>query len=336
MAQSIVRYADAGQIAWGRLIGDAPTRAGDRLEIAALATQATTTQALIAALDHDPSIAGSGPSKTISASQLLSPVTSDATLVCQGLNYGDHAAEAGHHTRKANLFFAKASSSLSGPYDDIIKPLSVELLDYEVEVGVVLRKPISRGLVVGPDDVGSYIAGVVLCNDVSARDVMFSASFFQWYQGKSYRTFCPTGPVLYLLEPSEVGPALENLEIALRWNDEPRQSANTANLIYRPAETLTQLAEIMDLVPGDMVLTGTPGGVIAQGTPKLIEIFKTNLLEDSARRDAMRTEMKTLGRFLEAGDSLTLTLRDGRAGLALGGQHCRIADQDQSNSGGNP
>ena len=327
MAHCIVRYVEADRAGWGRLTGPAPTRAADAVEIVVIPTQASTTRDLIADLERDPAISERGPRKTIVAAQLLSPVTTDATLVCQGLNYRDHAAEAGHHARKENLFFTKASSSLCGPYADIIKPARVELLDYEVEIGVVLRKAISRGVVVEPDEVGSYVAGVVLCNDVSARDVMFSASFFQWYQGKSYRTFCPAGPVLYHLEPSEVASVLDSLEIALRWNGAPRQAARTSDLIYKPAETLTQLADIMDLGPGDMVLTGTPGGVIAQGTPKLIEVFRTHLLDDNSRRDAMRAEMKTLGPFLQMGDALTLTLRDLRSGLDLGGQHCQIVDE---------
>jgi 2-keto-4-pentenoate hydratase/2-oxohepta-3-ene-1,7-dioic acid hydratase in catechol pathway len=330
MAQLIVRYAEGpDHAAWGRLTSAAPGRRDDRLEILVIETRATTTGDLIDELDRNPALAERGALKTISAAQLLSPVTRDATLVCQGLNYRDHAAEAGHHDRKENLFFVKASSSLSEAYADIIRPAGVELLDYEVEVGVVLRKPISRDVVVQPDDVGSYVAGVVLCNDVSARDVMFSASFFQWFQGKSYRTFCPAGPVLYLLEPAEVASALENLEITLSWNGALRQSATTSSLIFKPAETLTQLAAIMDLRRGDMVLTGTPGGVIMQGTPKLTEIFKSYLRDDKNRRDAMRAEMKTVSPFLQPGDTVTLTLRDARSGLDLGGQHCRIADAPQ-------
>ncbi len=331
MAQLIVRYADANQIAWGRLTSAAPAQPTDTLEIVAIATDATTTGGLIAELEHNPGLARRGEPKTILASQLLSPVTGDATLICQGLNYRDHAAEAGHHVRKENLIFAKASSSLSGPYADIVRPSHVELLDYEVEVGVVLRKDIASGAVVDEDNVGSYVAGVVLCNDISARDVMFGASFLQWYQGKSYRTFCPAGPVLYLLEPSEVAAVLNSLEITLSWNGEQRQSAITSDLIYKPAETLTQLAEIMDLRRGDMVLTGTPGGVIAQGTPRLIEILKTRLLDDIGRRDDIRAEMRTLGRFLQAGDTLTLTLREAGSGLDIGGQHCRIVDVDGKN-----
>jgi 2-keto-4-pentenoate hydratase/2-oxohepta-3-ene-1,7-dioic acid hydratase in catechol pathway len=218
----------------------------------------------------------------------------------------------------------RQSSSLSGPYDDIVRPAAVELLDYEVEVGIVLRKDLTAGTIVDDDNVGSYVAGVVLCNDVSARDEMFGATFLQWFQGKSYRTFCPTGPVLYLLDEREVAKTLANLEISLTYKDALRQSANTSQLIYKPAETLTHVATIMDLRRGDVILTGTPGGVILQGTPKLIEILKTQLLDDGRRREEMRAEANQRATFLQPGDSVTLGLRDLRADRDLGGQHCRV------------
>jgi 2-keto-4-pentenoate hydratase/2-oxohepta-3-ene-1,7-dioic acid hydratase in catechol pathway len=84
-----------------------------------------------------------------------------------------------------------------------------------VEFGLVLRKDLGEGQEVTDKTIGDVVAGVVLCNDVSARDTMFGATFMQWYRGKSYRTFCPTGPALWLLEPGEVRDALQNLEIKL-------------------------------------------------------------------------------------------------------------------------
>ena len=168
-----------------------------------------------------------------------------------------------------------------------------------------------------------YVAGVVLCNDVSARDVMFGATFLQWFQGKSYRTFCPTGLVRYLLDESEVADTLAHLE-ALTYKDAVRQSANTSQLIHKPAETLTQVATIMDLRRGDVILRGTPGGVILQGTPKLIEIMKTQLLDDGRRREEMLAEAKRQSVFLQPGDSVTLGLRDLHRNRDLGGQHCRV------------
>ncbi|WP_176599075.1 MULTISPECIES: fumarylacetoacetate hydrolase family protein [Sphingobium] len=324
MPNLIVRFQDAAAPRWGALTSTAPGRPEDIIEVVPIATDATTTAGLIAAIDADPALPTREEPVRIAAATLLSPVTSDATLVCQGLNYREHAAEAGHHERKANLFFAKASSSLTGPYADIVRPAGVELLDYEIEVGIVLRRAIKAGEVVTSETIGSYVAGAVLCNDISARDIMFGASFMQWYQGKSYRGFCPTGPVLYLFDAADAAAALRQLEIKLTYEGKVRQSASTADLIYGPAETLTQLGQIMDLKPGDMVLTGTPGGVVVQGTPKLIESLKTFLLDDIRRRDEMRFEMKRLANFLQPGEVLSLRMRDAGADSDLGGQYSRI------------
>src|SRR5882757_6839512 len=250
VALLIVRYLNQGVIRWGRLISDAPAAAEAHIEVAPLKTNATTTASLITAFDAG-AVDEVEESVSLKAAALLSPVTNDATLVCQGLNYVSHAAEARHHERKQNLFFAKASSSLTGPFSNIERPRDVQLLDYEVEFAVVLRATLGRGINVDDENLGDYAAGVVLCNDVSARDTMFGASFLQWYQGKSYRTFCPAGPVLYLLEKTEAINVLANLEINLWVNGEVRQSASSSQLIFKPAETLTQLARIVDLKAGD-------------------------------------------------------------------------------------
>jgi len=327
MAMLIVRYRDGNKPAWGRLTAEAPRSPRETLELRKLPIEAQTTAGLISALADYPQLGETGTPGHIPASQLLSPVTSDAQLICQGLNYRDHAAEAGHHVRKQNLFFMKASSSLTGPYDEVCHPPDTELLDYEVEFGIVLRSDFYGPSTITPANVGEFVAGVVLCNDVSARDTMFGASFFQWFQGKSYRTFCPAGPVLYWLEPTEVADALENIEISLSLNGESRQRAVSSQLIYKPPETLTLLTQFMDLRRGDVVLTGTPGGVIAQGSPRRMEILRTLLLADDERRTALRTELLSNARFLQPGDTLQLRMRDLRFGTELGGQLTRIAAQ---------
>lgn len=326
MARMIIRY-DVGQgPRWATITGEAPSLPDDIVEASLLETQAETLGELIAELNHGLVAPISGPAVTVPARAILSPVTPDATLICQGLNYRDHAAEAGHQARKANLLFGKASSSLTGPYSDIVRPAGVDLLDYEVELGVILRRALGQGTRVDTANIGSYVAGVVLCNDVSARDVMFGASFLQWYQGKSYRTFCPAGPVFYYLREDEVAGALGQFEISLSRGKELRQSASSSQLIYTPAETLTDIAAIQDLDRGDMILTGTPGGVIAHATPEVAGILKTHLLDDVRRRDEMRAAMKPEA-FLRPGESLTLTLRDAANGLSLGGQHNRIVEE---------
>lgn len=328
MALLIVRYLERGVIRWGRLVSGAPSAAAVPIKVAPLKTNATTTASLIAAFDAS-ELDEADEAVSLGATALLSPITSDATLVCQGLNYVSHAAEARHHERKQNLFFAKASSSLTGPFSNIERPRDVQLLDYEVEFAVVLRATLGQGINVDDENLGDYVAGVVLCNDVSARDVMFGASFLQWYQGKSYRTFCPAGPVLYLLEKTEAKNVLANLEIKLWVNGEIRQSASSSQLIFKPAETLTQLSRIVDLKSGDLLLTGTPGGVTSPASPKLIEILKTNLMADDVRRDALRIEMAAFRPFLKPGDVVTATLHDRTFDISLGGLENHITAGEQ-------
>ena len=323
MGRLIVRYEELGSVHWGELAGPPPTGPDDVVDVRPLALAAQTTSDLIAALSRGP--ATHAGRLQLNAAQLLSPVTRDAQVFAQGLNYQDHAAEAQHATRKSNLIFAKASSSLTGPFSPIVRPAEVQLLDYEVEFGIVLRRDLAEGDVVTEDTLGAAVAGLVLCNDVSARDTMFGTSFLQWFRGKSYRTFCPAGPALLLLDEAEVAEALANLSLKLWVNGELRQAATSAQLIWKPAETLTYIASTMDLRRGDLLLTGTPGGVTAPATPKMVEILRTHLLADDARRDELRVEM-TRGRpFLQPGDVVTATLTDLR-GASLGGLANPVVD----------
>jgi 2-keto-4-pentenoate hydratase/2-oxohepta-3-ene-1,7-dioic acid hydratase in catechol pathway len=323
MAHVLVRYARAGQPSWGRVDGPAPSSAKDTVRVQPLEADPKTLREVIGLPQER--LKFGGPIE-LPASSLLSPVTTDARLVCQGLNYQEHAAEAQQATRRSNLIFAKASSSLSAPFGAIVRPPDVQLLDYEVEIGLVLRTALTSGAEVTDKNIGSYVAGVVLCNDVSARDTMFGASFLQWFHGKSYRSFCPAGPTFYWLAPDEVAATLESLSIKLWLNGELRQSAASSQLIYKPGETLTHLARYLDLDPGDMLLTGTPGGVTSPASPKLVEILKTHLMADEARREALRTEM-TKGRpFMRPGDVVRATLHDDLRGQSLGGQENTVSE----------
>jgi 2-keto-4-pentenoate hydratase/2-oxohepta-3-ene-1,7-dioic acid hydratase in catechol pathway len=299
------------------------------VEVEPLKVNPKTTRELIGLPDR---MLHFGRAIKLPAAALLSPVTTDARLVCQGLNYQEHAAEAQQATRRSNLIFAKASSSLSAPFGPIVRPSDVQLLDYEVEIGLVLRTALTSGAQVSDDNIGAYVAAVVLCNDVSARDTMFGASFLQWFHGKSYRTFCPAGPILYWLSPPEVAPTLKDLSVKLWLNGELRQSASSSQLIYKPAETFTHLARYLDLDPGDMLLTGTPGGVTTPASPKLVEILKTHLMADEARREALRTEM-TKGRpFMKPGDVVRATLHDDLRRQPLGGQENSVVELEQAST----
>jgi 2-keto-4-pentenoate hydratase/2-oxohepta-3-ene-1,7-dioic acid hydratase in catechol pathway len=332
MSRLIVRYKDNGLLRWGELLGPAPQTAGDPVRLIALPVQCATTAEFLA---QAPGLGApdEGQAVTVQAAALVSPVTSDAALVCQGLNYASHAQEARHAERKSNLIFGKAGSSITGPYDDIVRPTEVELLDYEVEFALVMRRRVGAQDRITGENIGEYVAGIVLCNDVSARDIQFGESLLQWFRGKSYRSFCPVGPVLWLLDPSEVAPALERLEIRLHVNGELRQHATSQQLIWKPVDTLNFVGTILDMRAGDLLLTGTPAGVTTPVTPRMVEIIQTHLLHDDIRRDELRAEM-TKGRpFLRPGDVVAATLIETESGRRLGGLRNTVADAVPRDSG---
>ena len=176
------------------------------------------------------------------------------------------------------VFFTKAGA-LAGAHDDIVYPEGVRP-DYEVELALVVGAPVTRHSVVTADNLPSYILGIAIMNDVSARDVQLAAG--QWFLGKSFRTFAPLGPVVQTLDDG-VLERLDALELELSaYNalgapyDYKRQSGTTADMIFRPHELVRRLKEQFDLLPGDVIATGTPRGV-ALGRP--LSRFRARLAE---------------------------------------------------------
>lgn len=257
---------------------------------------------------------------------LLSPISQDVQLFCQGLNYAEHRLESGasHSAHEENLIFAKAGSSISGPNDNISRPEGCELLDFEVELGLVVKRSISEPVALSEATIGDYVGGLVLCNDVSARDLMFGAPMLQWFKGKSYRTFCPTGPVLYLMDPDE-SDLIQFLELKLWLNGELKQHATTDQLIHSPAKTLSELSEICSLYKGDCLLTGTPGGVLAQSSLKTFLAVILNFTNDAKRKDHFQKAQLSRQRFLQAGDVVELEISSIDRELSLGRQRCLIS-----------
>jgi 2-keto-4-pentenoate hydratase/2-oxohepta-3-ene-1,7-dioic acid hydratase in catechol pathway len=318
----VVRYMDGAIPRWAVLRGMPSRSPQDEVEIQPMSRSCITLGDVMSAIELD----STHESTRIRASELLAPVQANAALICQGLNYGSHAQEARSAERKSNLIFGKASSSITGPYSPIVRPHEVQLLDYEVEFALVMRKQMGASDRVTQENIGDYVAGVALCNDVSARDVQFGETLLQWFRGKSYRTFCPVGPVLWLFERGEVASALDHIGISLSVNGELRQQADSRQLIWKPVETLNYVATILDMRQGDLLLTGTPGGVTSPVTPRMVEIIKSHLLADDLRRDELRIEM-TKGRpFLKQGDVVTAEMVDVRGGGFLGGLHNTVLD----------
>lgn len=175
-------------------------------------------------------------------------------IICVGLNYSDHAAEAGMATPKEPVIFAKATSAVSGPFDDVLLPRGAEQLDWEVELGVVIGDAARH---VSCERALEHVAGYVIVNDVSERAWQLMRGG-QWMKGKSYDSFAPIGP--WLVTPDEITDP-QNLRLTLNVNGVVRQNGTTKNMIFTVAEQIAYLSEFMTLNPGDVISTGTPAGV---------------------------------------------------------------------------
>ncbi len=246
--------------------------------------------------------------------ELQSPVTTPCRVVAQMVNYRSHARESGFDPDAVlPTFFRKASGSISGPTSPVVRPSHVRLLDYEVELGLVLGAPLPVGAVVTVDDLPDLVAGLVLANDVSARDVQLQKG--QFYESKSYPTFTPVGPYLTLLEADEFIRLLD-LRLQLSVDGVLRQDRTVADMIHLPARSLTTLARFQRLEPGDVVLTGTPGGTALQAPPAPVE-FIAHFLPDHVKWKVFFGKQAGNPNYLQDGNVITASIRtpDGRIDL---------------------
>lgn len=175
-------------------------------------------------------------------------------FICIGLNYADHAAEAGMPLPKEPIVFLKANSAICGPNDTVLIPRGSTKTDWEVELGVVIGKTAQY---VAEDDALSHVAGYCVVNDVSEREYQLERGG-QWDKGKGCDTFGPIGP--WLVTRDEV-PDPQNLRLWLDVDDERRQDGSTATMIFGVAHVVSYLSRFMTLHPGDVIATGTPPGV---------------------------------------------------------------------------
>ncbi|WP_326727845.1 fumarylacetoacetate hydrolase family protein [Streptomyces phaeochromogenes] len=252
----------------------------------------------------------------------LSPVTTPCRVVAQMVNYRSHARDSGFTGDIPPAFFRKASGSVSGPGEAIVRPSHVKFLDYEIELGLVMGAPLPVGTVVTEQDLPSYVAGLVVTNDVSARDVQLTKT--QFYESKSYPTFTPTGPFLCLLEPEEFAHLLD-LRLKLSVNGDLRQDRTLADMIVRPAQALTLLARFQALDAGDLLLTGTPGGTALKAPPKAVEKIGA-LLPPAMKWKAFFRSQARNPRYLRDGDLITATIATPDGRIDLGEQRTPVTD----------
>lgn len=191
--------------------------------------------------------------------RLGSPVRRPSKIVCVGLNFRDHAAETGTEVPTEPMLFLKASSALCGPDDDLVLPRGSQNTDWEVELAVVIGH--TARYVTETDALG-HVAGYVLHNDYSEREYQLERGG-QWDKGKGCDTFAPLGP--HLATPDEVGGSATSepppLAMWLDVNGQRRQSSSTAQMVFGVASLVSYISEFMTLLPGDVISTGTPGGV---------------------------------------------------------------------------
>lgn len=189
------------------------------------------------------------------------PVPDPDKILCLGLNYREHAAEAGLALPSVPVFFAKFRNSLVGPYSPVLLPRISTQIDYEGELAAVIG---TRCKEVPEEDALSYVAGYTVMNDVSARDVQTQTS--QWTAGKALDTFAPMGPGIV---PTSDIPDPQNLTLTTRVNGQVVQHTHTGDMIFTVAQAVAFLSTLMTLEPGDIIATGTPSGVGFTRTPPL-------------------------------------------------------------------
>ena len=184
--------------------------------------------------------------------RLMAPIPRPPKIICMGLNYRDHAEEQGARLPDVPLIFGKASSAVIGPGQPIVIPKGSEKTDYEGELAFVVGKRMKR---VAAERASEGIFGYCVLNDVTEREIQRERVY---YRSKSIDTFAPMGP--WIVTSDEVGDA-SNLKITTKVNGEVRQSSSTSNLVFTPPQIIAFVTRYITLEPGDVIATGTPGGV---------------------------------------------------------------------------
>ena len=319
MATALIRFTSNSskqtQPAWGVLFDG---------HIAPLeGTYETTSDVLRHGLQKAKALTAADATIPSSSIHILSPITTNQQFVCQGINYVDHIRESGLDPAHIpfNTIFTKASSCLSGPYDDVVCPSHVKLLDYEIELGLVVGRDLRQGEKVSADRLHEVLAGVTIVNDVSARDVQLPQS--QFYKGKSYRTFGPTGPCILLLEPQE-WQRLPQLHMKLSVNGQVRQDAYCSEMLFKPHQTLTELSNLQDLLIGDLIATGTPNGCAAKAPNKAAMFVAKHFVSEATKWKLFIQSGLKNPLYLKPNDLMSLSIRTDDGMLDLGTQKTRV------------
>ena len=185
--------------------------------------------------------------------RIACPIHRPSKIICLGLSYAEHSKEGSFENPEKPVIFCKTQNALNGPFDPIILPKSSGQVDWEVELAIIIGK---EGKRINRTDAFDYIAGFTVMNDVSGREAQFSDT--QWFRGKSFDSFAPTGPVIVTVD--EIGD-VNNLRLTAMVDGVVMQDGNTRDLIFDIPEIIENISEDITLLPGDIIATGTPAGV---------------------------------------------------------------------------
>ena len=289
---NVVRYESEEGEKYGVLIENNPLVARD-IDFDGNAT----LEKLITEKILDRVLAGEllGEEHRVDVENLRNPVTSPKNIIGLAYNYAEHGLEVGErksHTGKNMALFRKELSSLCDPFSDIAKPEGVRLMDYEVELGIVVGKKIDKSTEITPENLSEFIAGYVLTNDISARDIQIAeGSLFDktkgFRKGKGYPSFCPCGPVFYYTQKGELCDFDLNQFIDRNGRTYQLQAGNSGEMVNSASDIFKELVNILNSVndkrsrifinengeknyslePGDLILTGTPAGTALKFNP---------------------------------------------------------------------
>lgn len=314
MAISLVRFLQADVSRWGVVRGD---------QLSPIAADGFDTARV---LEIEPQVLRKAPVEAdvpLAKVQLLSPITAPCRILCQGANYRQHMIESGldPDAKHYDLIFAKSDCALTAARGTVQRPAHVKLLDYELELGLVIGCKVDAAVAISARELPHYVKAVVMANDLSARDVQIPQ--LQWFKGKSYRAFCPVGPYLCVLEPDDYA-RLAALELSLTVNGELRQRDSTRNLVFKPHEALAEISHCSSLAPGDLVLTGTPAGCALRAPSKLLRVLAELLPEPLKWRLFIASQQKRR-EYLQRGDVIRSRIRSADGALDLGEQELTVA-----------
>ncbi|MGV0585277.1 fumarylacetoacetate hydrolase family protein [Mycobacteroides chelonae] len=289
---------------------------------ARISTAATSTSELLADRSTIDDAAAAEGSVAVEELMLLSPVSAPCRVIAQMTNFESHVRDSGMDPKTVPLtFFRKSSASISGPFDDIVRPAHVGLLDYEIEIGLVIGRDVPVGTAITDANLADFIAGLTITNDVSARDIQLPQT--QFYEAKSYPTFTPVGPALVLVDAAELA-RFGDLRLRLSVSGDERQNAVVAgDMLYRPLQALQALTRFQDLAAGDLILTGTPAGTALTAPPKPIEMIG-NLLPPAVKWKAFFSRQAKNPKYLQHGDLVETSIATDDGALDLGMQRLTV------------